>query len=465
MTPSPSIVEILPFEAQLLILERLDGPSLLAARTSCRLWRSLSDKAMEAFYKEVCGSENYAQFGGGNLSLSACCRLNIRIVLAAKEAWNSALKPIQYKKLRPLLAHEMGQPRQEAPVRIYLKGASSPLLFSDEGCRLQKCPLLLKNDSPLTVEVASGGVAFKEFSREEYGAVKEVLQGESGLFLLSKLDSSLVLFHLDSSTLTPLNRTDLGIENCTAQCLTEGRVIVGTDCGEVFDFRIGHDGGLVLAKSSLYSHPVKWVQALPGEGVVCLSGDTLYFSRPGHDASEYCLQEGEGFPALFNGGIVYLKTGGDLVFVSPSSLPIPSVMRTNVSSWTSLGGSALLLTTLEGTLEVISSNRRLVSTEFRDNAILLSACRLEGLVAAAFSSGEVAVFEERGNSLVKIYSTDCFKVKAPVHSMMFSKTLELTVTTRDGGIFSIRPFPNETVGEKEPETLFETLRRLFSFVK
>lgn len=466
MTSSTSpIFEMLPLETQLLILERLDGASLLAARHSCRLWRNLSDKAIETFFKEVCGGEKYVQNGGVELSLSDLGRLNIRIALAAKNAWEKALTPIQYKKLRPLFAHEMGQPRPSCPVNVCLMGANAPLLFSDEGCRLQKSPLILKKEAPLTIELANGGVALKEFPMEEFGVVRDAFQAEKGIYLLTRKDASMHFLLLDRSTLTPSSQIDLKIEDAVAFCLAEGRVIVSAASGDVYDYRLREDGSLILVKSVWYPQPVKWVRPFAGEGMACLSEGTLYVNQPGKDIVEYPLQDEEGLPELLNGGIVFLKRNGDLVFLNAPCPPTPSVVRANVSSWVSLGESAVLVTTLEGTLELMSSSQQLLSAGFPEKDLLLAACRREGLIAAAFSSGEVVVFEERGNALVRIYSTDCFKDKAPVHALLFSKTLELTITTRDGGIFSIRPFPNETVAEKEPDSLFEAIKRLFSFVK
>src|SRR5690606_19791437 len=158
---------------------------LLAARSSCRLWRNLTDKVMEAYFKEECSSLLYVHSGYGNASNSDKGRLNIRIVLAAKAAWKTALKPVQYKKIRPLLAHEMGQPRPLFPVSVRLQG-SNFFLFSEEGSREQATPLKLKKEGPLTIEVAKEGLLFGELPIAKMGVVKEVHQGRNGLCLLTE---------------------------------------------------------------------------------------------------------------------------------------------------------------------------------------------------------------------------------------------------------------------------------------
>lgn len=453
----------LPVEVQLSILERLDGSALLAARSSCRLFRDLSDKAMEVFFRQECGSESYVFNGEANRSLRECCLLNIRIALAAKRAWRLSLKPVQLKRLRPPLAHEMGRPRPLCPVKICPIGANAKLLFSNEGCRQQITPLLLKNKSPLTVEVAKEGLSMKVFSHTDFGFVKDAFQGKRYLCLMTETDSSFSLVLEGKSPDQSYRKIELGVKGVVAHALKEGRVLLGTESCDLFDFRFDEEGSLTLEKSFCFLQPVRWIHILGDESVACLSGSTLYLNRAGCDPVEYSLGEEEGVPAVLNNGIALLRPTGDLVFLNASSPLAASTIRREVSSFVPIGENAVLLTASDGVLELRSSDQLLFFGRLPEKERLLAASRQEGLIAAAFSSGEVAVFEESRDCLVKIYSTECFKGKAAVHALSFSKTLELTVTTEDGAIFSIRPFPNEAVSEKEPDSLLDIARRFIPF--
>lgn len=297
MNLSIDFLNLLPEELQLSILTQLDGESLLAAWDTCWGWKQRVDAAIPAYFKQNCCSENYVGNLDKSLSISQSCRLNIRIVLAAKKAWKTPLKPVQYGKLRRLLPRDRSQANSLCPVNIVLKGANTPIFYSADGCRLHKSPLVLKKYSPLRVEVAQGGLSFEDCSVAELEAAKEA----------------------------------------------------------------------------------------------------------------YPLEQG---PCLF--------TPSDPLGNLPKQDP-----------W-------------------------------------VVGCKQEGLVAIAFASGKIAVFEEKGETLNQIYSTDCFESKAPLYSVLFNRVLELFITTRDGGIFSIRPFPDEKKKELEekpkPEPLcFEAFRHIFKF--
>lgn len=126
-----------------------------------------------------------------------------------------------------------------------------------------------------------------------------------------------------------------------------------------------------------------------------------------------------------------------------------SLLPNGISSSVALSNHSLLRTTETGTLERTSSSQVKSSTRLAHQYTLLAASMEAGLIATAFTSGEITVFEEKEAALVKIYSTYALKDKQPVHTLLFNKTLELLITTTDGAIFSICPFPREKTTSSE----------------
>lgn len=444
MNVSITALNSLPIDLQMGILGWLDEKSLLAAGSSCQILKQRVEEFMAVYFKEKCSSESYVQNLNKKIEISRQCLLNILIVLAAKKAWKSDLKPGEHGSLRLLWPHTGAL----QPVDMALKGANAVFFFSEDGWRLKKPSFMLKKSSPLKVERAKDVRPFKRFSSIELGRIKASIQFGGRLCLLTQSHSSFFLVLEE-----PFNKIDLKIDNILSYSLTDGRIILGTKNGEILDYRFDVNGSVLLNKMEKYSTPISWVGALAGDKKAVLSKNTLFLSLPEGATMEYAMEAALGLPAILNNRIVFCQNNRNLIQLNPGSLLTFTLIKEAVLSWICLEEGSLLLTTENGILELISCHPLSLSCPLSRQELLLFACRQGGLIAVAFNSGELAVFKEKERILNKIYSTNFFKSKAPIHTLLFNKALELFITTREGGIFSIHPFPIEKLEAQKPKNI------------
>lgn len=444
----PSNVISFPLEVQQLILQKVDAQSLLNTRASCQSWQAIVDIILQNNFKTKYHLEDYVALSPQKFSFGERSLMNIRVGLAAKKAWESPLATIQYKKIAPRQAHEMGQPIHPSPVKVTTTSANAVVLYSDEGSRWQKSTLWIKSDDPFTVRTKSNSPTMKEFSLQNIGLVEGAwCDGNNLVFLTKNLDSYFLVLQ-DLSFEEPEIKIPLDVNTVTCHFFTQGKLYIGNKSGELFEFTYDDDKNVSLGKKRSYASAFDWIGILPDQGLVLRHGSELCLDYPNKARINYPITGLTGTLAISGNSVIALKEDGTLISLKPQSSLLSTTIREDVASFLPLDDSQYLITTSDRQLESWIGDLRIASHDLGRKMSLTAASRQNGLLAVALSDiasdkEEVVVFAENMEQLTKIYTKPDMQRRNGVNALHFTQTFELLITTNDGSILTVLPFPIE----------------------
>lgn len=441
----PSSFELIPVEIQQQLLQKLDEQSLLNARVSCQTWQKLIDTILDTRFETGYQLQDYAVLPE-KFSLSTRSLFNMRVDLAAKKAWKSIGTSMQYRKIAPRRAHEMGQPIHSFPVNMVATSANAAFLYSEEGSRWQQSMLLVKSAAPLVVRTAANSPMMKDLSLKDIGSIQRAKYDGDNIVCLTRENNAYFLVMQNLSFTEAPKKIPLDISDVSSHFFTQGKLFIGNTSGDLFEFSYDLSGNIALSNKSHYSAAVQWMGVLPDNTIAVFYESEVGINHADGTKKVYPLEELKGMPAISGSSVIALRNNGDLIELDPKNSPVSITRREGVESFLALDNNQYLVTTVDGQLESWIGDLRIASYELEQKMILTAASQHNGLVAIALKNDEheeIIVFAEEMNQLTKLFEKPNMNNKGGVHTLHLTKTFELLITTNDGTILTVRPFPSD----------------------
>lgn len=439
----------LPEEIILSIMSKLDRNSLMHFSQASKTLSRISQKVFAILFEKECMLEDYAESQQKACSLRERYLFNYGISNTAKRAWiKNSLNILQYKKIKPFCvnAQNQGIYQFQPPKEVNSLSITPSLtfLYSDDGSRMQETKLMQNKEQNSRFFEFYRVPLMKEFEKS-LGLIKAAIPFNKHLFLLTEINSSLSLVIKDLTNVSQDTVVNLAIHDVISHAYQDGVLALGT-----------RNEGLVLVPlktmfkpsskfdpvNILNSQPIEWMGFLK-EGQFFLKSEGKFY----HISKDFKILASQHLPESLRNFIIF---NNQLLMLSESKLLSYSsenkettLIKENIKDIIPLLNDKFLLHSLDEVLELWSENDKMSKLNFENNNTIVCAIEREGLIALALSDQTILMLKTcEDGTLEEINRFTAFKeTKRDIHALSFTGVLELFITTKNGSIFSIQPFP------------------------